>query len=293
MGITSGLRSIGKTRFNTVFSTAESLRRCEPAIRQLCQDGIVSFKDKSTTQLYLPGPSATEHVLKLDYLLAILSPIYKSTTCLEASRSTVSDVFVFFLAVMCEIHDFITAPSSVPVVVKEEIRRHANRRYKRIIGSSDIYLTGFFLDPRYRGSNILKDYNPLTIKALKISLQKGAQTSSHGSAPEKVSADLSETLRRTGQFLLRVLRTEYEDRKKPIANLPVHEAVTRLKQQIRQWAISGYPFDRPFTTADTPQGYWGRLKSSSEDAQPLAVCILPILTSFSNVVSLDSRMYGV
>ncbi|KAK7689269.1 hypothetical protein QCA50_007960 [Cerrena zonata] len=126
------------------------------------------------TKLYLPGAASTEHALKRDYLLAILAPITKSTTCLELSLLMVSDVFVFFLAVMCEIHDFITAPSSVPIDAKERIRCSANHRYKCIIDSSDIYLTGFILNPCYWGSSILKDYSPLAIKAVKLSLQKGS-----------------------------------------------------------------------------------------------------------------------
>ncbi|KAK7687035.1 hypothetical protein QCA50_009535 [Cerrena zonata] len=283
MGIPRGLSSVGKTRFNTVYFSGESVRRCEPAIKKLCQAKIVSFKDYETTKLYLPGAAATEHGLKRDYLLAILAPIAKSTTCLESSLTTVSDVFVFFLAVMCEIHDFITAPSSVPTEVKEDIRRSANRRYKRIIGSSDIYLTGFILDPRYRGSNILKDYNPLAIKTIKLSLQKG--TSSGGRDKQKQgksSSDLPEILKRAGQFLLRVLRIEYEHRKRPIANLPVHEALTRLKQQVRQWVISGYPFDRPYGATDTPQTYWKHLRATCEDAQPLATLACMILDVMPN-----------
>lgn len=109
--------------------------------------GLTSSQD--VNHLYKQGISASNFALKLDQLLTILAPIGKATTCLESTQSTVSDVFVFWLAVQAEIHTFvIDSNNGIDVATKEGIRRCANFRWNQMFRDNDIYLTGFILDPR-------------------------------------------------------------------------------------------------------------------------------------------------
>ena len=43
----------------------------------------------------------------LDQLLLVIGPIAKSIKCLEASHSTVADVYMFWLAIMASLEDLI------------------------------------------------------------------------------------------------------------------------------------------------------------------------------------------
>lgn len=86
--------------------------------------------------------------MKLSQLLAILEPVAKSITCLESTRSTVSDVFVFWHAVMAEFHTILTDDDGLlDIRTKEEIRQIANYRYDQMFKDDPVYLTGFILDP--------------------------------------------------------------------------------------------------------------------------------------------------
>ncbi|KZS99936.1 uncharacterized protein LAESUDRAFT_667317, partial [Laetiporus sulphureus 93-53] len=130
-----GLVSVGKTRFATLYHSGESLLHCLPAISSLCKENIISAQFK----------------FRLEEFATILKPLAKSITCLESTHSTISDVYIFWLASMAELHAFITEPTnSLDNAVKEEIRCNANHRFKQMIDHApdDVYLTGFVLDPR-------------------------------------------------------------------------------------------------------------------------------------------------
>jgi hypothetical protein len=81
----------------------------------------------------------------------VLAPIAKVITCLESTHSTVSDVYHFWLAVTATIHQIITEDiTGLPTEVTEEIRRAVNYQFDQMVNDapSDVYLTGFLLDPR-------------------------------------------------------------------------------------------------------------------------------------------------
>lgn len=148
---------------------------------------------------------------------------------------------------------------------------------------SDIYLTGFVLDPReslvlqilmlvpeccnisteYRGANIVRDLNPLSIQKIKI-----------GGRPAPNDPALPATVIRIGTFLLTMLKREYELRKIKIADLPIADANWRLKDLIKKYLKSVYPFDLALRRDETAYEWWKRLDmDKSNDAQPLAVSI--------------------
>ncbi|KAG0701297.1 ribonuclease H-like domain-containing protein [Suillus ampliporus] len=88
--IKRGLVSVGKTRFGTIYHSGESLRRCLKPIRQLCTEKVINIP------------------LNFDNFSQVLAPIAKAITCLESTHSTVSDVYLFWLAVTATIHQIIT-----------------------------------------------------------------------------------------------------------------------------------------------------------------------------------------
>jgi hypothetical protein len=92
-----------------------------------------------------------DFAMRLEELLAVMAPGAKATKCLESTHSTVSDVYVFWLAILAELEEVVTDPhSKIPLYVREDIRRIANFRWKQMIeeGPTDAYHAGFVLDPR-------------------------------------------------------------------------------------------------------------------------------------------------
>ncbi|KAI0699260.1 ribonuclease H-like domain-containing protein, partial [Cytidiella melzeri] len=149
--IKTGLTSFGKTRFSTVYLSGCSLRTNMPAIKALCNANTVNLKVRAYHDRFVDGFANTTFCAKLDELLLILAPGAKSTMCLESTNSTVSDVYVFWLATLAELHDIITdRHNPMPNEVREDIRRIANFRWKGMIEQSptaDVYHAGFILDP--------------------------------------------------------------------------------------------------------------------------------------------------
>ncbi|EED78338.1 predicted protein [Postia placenta Mad-698-R] len=118
LNITIGLAAIGDTRFATLTWTAISVRECLPAFRKI--------------------------------VAQLTSPYAKVIKCLKSSLSTASDVFVFWLGIIAQLHDlFIHNRAHLEMSTISDVRAITNQRYKGMIddGSEDIYITAFFLDP--------------------------------------------------------------------------------------------------------------------------------------------------
>ena len=93
--------------------------------------------------------------------MEVLAPMAKSITCLESTHSTVSDVYIFWLACMASVADTITADRhGMGAEVTEDIRRFMNMRWVQMIEKApcDVYFTGFLLDPRTSTHVILRLY---------------------------------------------------------------------------------------------------------------------------------------
>ncbi|KAI0688084.1 ribonuclease H-like domain-containing protein, partial [Cytidiella melzeri] len=151
LNIKTGLTLFGKTRFSTVYISGCSLRTNMPAIKALCNSKTVKLKVRAFHENFVDGFANGAFSAKLEELLVILAPGAKATTCLESTHSTVSDVYVFWLATLAELHDRITDPHiPMPNGVREDIWRIANFRWKAMIEQAprDVYHTGFILDPR-------------------------------------------------------------------------------------------------------------------------------------------------
>lgn len=177
-GVKRGLVSVGKTRFGTMYHAGESIRRNLKPIRQLCSEKLIHIT-VCPVSIMLRSLASAFFVLSLEFtklmlqkfndnfmdgrftatlfegelsrLLSVLAPIAKAITCLESTHSTVSDVYIFWLAVAATIHQIIVENvDKLPIPVLEEIRKAVNFRFNQMIndGPDDVYLTGFILDPR-------------------------------------------------------------------------------------------------------------------------------------------------
>lgn len=88
--------------------------------------------------------------LQLSQLTSALEPLARACKCLEAAQSNVSDVFVFWLAIMATYTElFRTNNYGYPESVICDIRAILNVRYAEMMGGvhGTLYLAGFFLNP--------------------------------------------------------------------------------------------------------------------------------------------------
>lgn len=106
---------------------------------------------QDVNDVFLSGPAAWKFNAELQELVDILAPMAKSITCLESTHSTVSDVYVFWLACMAGVYDAISSNSgSMDLSDKDTIREAAQARWLQMIDRApcDIYFAGFMLNPR-------------------------------------------------------------------------------------------------------------------------------------------------
>ncbi|KAH9936731.1 ribonuclease H-like domain-containing protein [Epithele typhae] len=144
--IKRGLVGFSKTRFAGVVHSAESVRRCLPALHEIVE--------KEASMVDIP--------VHLSMLLSILGPIAKAIECLESAHSTLADVFMFWLAVMASYDTFLADTSrsaDLSDETKDEIRRILNYRWKQMIEpplntskgdhtqGTSVYVAAFVLHP--------------------------------------------------------------------------------------------------------------------------------------------------
>ncbi|OCB87760.1 hypothetical protein A7U60_g5083 [Sanghuangporus baumii] len=262
LGISQGIKSVGKTRFGTIYYAALSIERNYGALVELFKGGDI--KASEIAPYFVPGFTASAFSFGLQRLTMVLSPMAKSITCLESSHSTVADVYLFWLAVTADIH-FMLSQDGLATSDSEKIRRAVNRRFNQMVNEapSDVYITGFVLDPRFRNVHIMQDLNPLEIPKIKI----GPRDST--GKPAKSNETLPPTLVRVGNFLLSMLREHYRSLNKDIAGLKQADARLRLPRQILEYKKCDYPFNMRFKKNSTAGDWWAKL-DKNPDAQPLA-----------------------
>ena len=85
------------------------------------------------------------------------------------------------------------------------------------------------------------------------------------------------TVKQMANYLLRMLCTEYVNKKATIADLNIATANSRLKEQALKYVKGAYPFDRDLCEGKTAIEWWQKLDACrTNDAQPMAVgvCLL-------------------
>ncbi|TRM58371.1 ribonuclease H-like domain-containing protein [Schizophyllum amplum] len=146
------LKKIGKTRFGSHHPAASSLLAVMGHIRKLVQNGSISFKNKTLASLFSKGGRASYTKLEsaLQQYVDIVEAPVKAICALEASHATLSDVFVFFLAIAAHLNElFNNAQSGIDSGVADDVTEIFNDRYDEIFDEDhDEYFVTFALDPR-------------------------------------------------------------------------------------------------------------------------------------------------
>ncbi|KAI0668206.1 ribonuclease H-like domain-containing protein, partial [Trametes maxima] len=134
-GITRGLQSIGRTRFASIYWSADALKTCLPSIRQLISSGKLQLSRKLA--LLQEGNMAS---MKFEQALiqytSILAPIARAIKSLEATDATAADVFVFWLGIASSLRELFARPedeTGVSPALAQKITGIINKRYKEII----------------------------------------------------------------------------------------------------------------------------------------------------------------
>ncbi|KAI0725715.1 hypothetical protein C8Q72DRAFT_785068, partial [Fomitopsis betulina] len=207
--ITQGLESIGKTQFSSYTWTGESVRRCIPVFRAIIQNAHLGI-DIAVCLCYYSGYDSPSEALgfELDLLrfLAMTMPYAKSIKCLESAHAIPADVYLFWLAIMSKLKQLFTENHlQLPVSTMEDIRAISNQRFNELINNApqDIYITAFFLDPRYWNAPIYKNINPLLIPSIWITGQPNARSAAPTESPHDAM------VKRVGLCLLQLLKNEY------------------------------------------------------------------------------------
>ena len=91
----------------------------------------------------------------LRQLVLILEPLARACKCLESSKATAGDVYLFWLAVLATYEQLFMDNNGVdglqlPEDVVDQIRKIVNARWKELTTGpgKSVYLSTFFLDPR-------------------------------------------------------------------------------------------------------------------------------------------------
>jgi hypothetical protein len=170
--IKTGLVSIGDTRFLTLYHSGSSVERCLTPIKELVESKVLTLTSVSGLNFANGRPAyislqkvgifwmrKRDDVLRfesgLQQLIRILEPLARACQCLESSKATPGDVYMFWLAVLATYEELIKDNNEVdglqlPDDVIDEIRKIVNARWRELTASprKSVYISTFFLDPR-------------------------------------------------------------------------------------------------------------------------------------------------
>jgi hypothetical protein len=309
MQINHGLEKIGKTRFGTLYWAGYALGPCLPPIQQLVTTGVIRadgtdkvliiYKCKSVglTDVQDTAKLAwmknlrlfSDFQIQLQQLVCILEPIARAIKCLEGLQVTVGDVWKFYVAITAVLHDlFLENSLGIPEEVQEQVRFLVNKRYQEMIEgpSGDLYLSGFYLDPR---TVYLPSFPFLTDTFLEhvkspILLKSSANQLDKPEAPAPVlyletqitDQDLRDsmpTYAKVGVFLLKVLATELKaGRQAPqfASYKSATDVMTAFRSQFEAFTRQYPPFSARSRSWTKPYLYWTAMLDQS-DAGVLAV----------------------
>ncbi|QRV96938.1 hypothetical protein RhiJN_24957 [Ceratobasidium sp. AG-Ba] len=160
LGIVRTLQSIGKTRFATIYYASLSVLENLPALYQIYRNGEIN-----TTGNPLPDAvaevldenqfAAFEFKAMLTELVRILEPLARALLCFESTHSTISHIYYFWLAALALLNRYFSSKSSGQLLTaqdKSHLQAIIFYRFSEAINEAptDAYVTGFFLNPRFR-----------------------------------------------------------------------------------------------------------------------------------------------
>ncbi|KAI0643696.1 ribonuclease H-like domain-containing protein [Trametes meyenii] len=294
------LQSIGKTRFATVFWSAESLRNCFPTIRRLVATGRLNLKGTGFDPALLQDRSSVsiKFELELRCYTSILSPIAHAIKALEATDATAADVFVFWHAIAASLQSLFARPeeeTDISPSLAKKVQGVINRRMKEVIDNApaDIYFTAFFLHPKYARADILA--RPTSMSAAIFIPPRRPSGADMGATTKQKDdsedAPIPRAYFRVKEFLKSLLQSEFGRTTihPTLQALGMAKSVAEFRRQLMAYARAEWPFDRPLST-DTgrPVLQWWLDLAVHPDARVLAILAIKLYSIAVNSMA-DER----
>jgi hypothetical protein len=147
-GITGGgLKLYSKTRWTTASESVNSAINLEVALEEM----VTSHDQLLTNDKIKPIIQSRNFFSNLRILAFVLDPLRKAVLSLESKKATLADCFLSLARLAATL-------KKLPRSFNPEFRRHCvkviNERYDEF--DDDLYITCFFLDPRFRNAPLKK-----------------------------------------------------------------------------------------------------------------------------------------
>ncbi|KAG5634248.1 hypothetical protein H0H81_002717, partial [Sphagnurus paluster] len=285
-GLGPGLESIGKTRFSTLTWSAESVRRCLPAIRDLVT--LEKIQLPKYNEAFINNlPTTLQFEIQLNQFLALGMGISQAIECLEASSTNAADVYLYWLAVVAKMNRALST-CCLPDDVCAQVRSIMVSRWRAffVTGPTNVHLCAFYLNPCYVQSPIFKNPNPLTFN---ITLPAKVLPK----VPPGIKSP--KTFLEVGNYLLTIavneinyrtnlLLVSYKD--KPAAFIKAYQA------QFTAYAQHSYPFNVPFGQDQDSLDWWLPLETTP-NAEILATIAVKIYSAVPHSMADERTMSAV
>ncbi|KAG8687723.1 hypothetical protein FRC08_011831 [Ceratobasidium sp. 394] len=273
LAILVGLQSIGKTQFATVFYAVMSVLENLPALYKIYRDGDVDTVGTPLPKIVAEvidetRVTAIEFKLALTELANVLEPLARALLCLESTHSTLSDVYFFWLSALAILNKHFSSNNSLlSSQDKSRLQATIYRRFNEAINEAptDVYVTTFFLDPRYRTASIYLDTADINATPPIVDFE------SHGVSPRRKTtrpnSRLTESLyTRVRKQLLQILRSELESAENipghPLYHYDALQAKNKLIAQLHQYHQGSLPFRQFSGGHEGALQYWSSHKVS-------------------------------
>ncbi|KAI0327039.1 hypothetical protein GY45DRAFT_1257848 [Cubamyces sp. BRFM 1775] len=290
-----GLQSIGKTRFATVYWSAESLRVCLPVLRRLVKTNRLILKDVGFDKGLLEegNMASMTFEIQLRRYVSIIEPIARAIKSLEATDATAANVFVFWHSIAAELRNLLARPeseTSIPRSLAEKIIGIINRRFKEVIDQalSDVYFTTFFLHPLYAQADILAKPTTISNAIFVPPLARGTDKSEDDSH----AAPIPRAYYRAKEFLKGQLRTELQRNVNHVVReLAPKRLISDFRHQLMAYAKGEWPFNQPLDETKgngRPVLQWWLDLGSHPHAQVLAMLAIKLYSIAVNSMA-DER----
>ncbi|KAF8708093.1 hypothetical protein RHS03_03461, partial [Rhizoctonia solani] len=258
-GVLQSLQSIGNTRFATIYYAATSVLDNLPALYRIYQTKEINTKGTPLPSIVAEAlDKTTVTALKfqqdLKELVNILEPFAHALLCLESTRSSLSDVYFFWLGALAALdHHFKFCQTSTPKIAESAPQQHtgdwgrlcciALKHFNKAINDAptDGYVTAFFLDPCYHDVAIYASSNACSRQATVPLLVDCLQTSN----PQQLNKYILNCVQKQ---LFAMLKAELEAAK-DIPHHPLHaysQDTLVAKEQLHEQFDCYYWADQQF-----------------------------------------------
>ncbi|KEP46915.1 DUF659 family protein [Rhizoctonia solani 123E] len=261
-GVSESIVAVGNTRFVSYYYAARSVLNCLPLILQLISSGVLDLN------------SVFDHfVEELRQLCTILEPFARSIKCLESSHSTPADVYIFWLAIIARLHELFKHNltingAGIPKGVMEEITSIVNSRHQEMF-QNPVYLAGFFLDIRFRNSDVFLGYAANMVHIQTTSADLASDRDLRRSLPAYTLA---------GTYLVKLLGQLYnkDPNSAPFSHYSSWQDIqVAFRRQLLTFTRGLSPFEKRHVNTQTSHEYWETLLSvPSADLLAMVGCLL-------------------